>query len=109
LNKINKKRYIGQTYSIKNRFYRHKNELLKNKHNNTHLQNAWNKYGQPFTESFKNALTNIWELVKSIGKSFEDVWLNGTGEYTCSLILQILTNIFNIIGSLASKFSEAWN
>lgn len=73
------------------------------------LENAWNKYGQPFTESFKNALTNIWELVKSIGKSFEDVWLNGTGEYTCSLILQILTNIFNIIGSLASKFSEAWN
>lgn len=45
MNKINKKRYIGQTYSIKNRFYRHKNELLKNKHHNTHLQNAWNKYG----------------------------------------------------------------
>ena len=45
INKINNKRYIGQTYSIKNRFYRHKYELSNNKHHNAHLQNAWNKYG----------------------------------------------------------------
>lgn len=73
------------------------------------LKNAWSKYGKGFTDSFKDALNNIWELVKSIGKSFETVWLNGTGEETCSLILEILTNIFDIIGSLASKFKEAWD
>lgn len=46
INKINQKRYIGQTYSIKNRFYRHKKELRKNIHHNNHLQSAWNKYGE---------------------------------------------------------------
>lgn len=44
-NIVNNKTYIGQTYSIKNRWYRHKNELLNNKHHNCHLQSAWNKYG----------------------------------------------------------------
>ncbi len=45
-NIINDKKYIGQTYSIKNRWYRHKQELENNTHHNKHLQYAWNKYGQ---------------------------------------------------------------
>ncbi len=44
-NKINNKKYIGQTHSIKNRIYRHINELNKSVHPNKHLQNSWNKYG----------------------------------------------------------------
>lgn len=44
-NKINNKKYIGQSYSITNRWYRHKNELKNNCHHNKHLQSAWNKYG----------------------------------------------------------------
>lgn len=73
------------------------------------LKNAWDKYGKGFTDAFKTALGSIWELIKSIGSSFKEVWTNGTGELTCSLILQILTNVFNIIGTLASKFKEAWD
>lgn len=73
------------------------------------LKNAWANYGQSFVESFKYGLGQIWELIKSIGRSFEEVWLNGTGELTCSLILQILTDVFNIVGNIAKGFSEAWN
>lgn len=73
------------------------------------LKNAWSNYGEKFTESFNNALSNTLKLVKSIGKSFGEVWLNGTGEETCSLILQILTNVFDIIGYITGGINEAWN
>lgn len=73
------------------------------------IKNAWENYGKDFVDSFQNGLKNIWELVKSIGNSFKDVWMNGTGERTVSLILQILTNIFNIIGSIAGGLNKAWN
>lgn len=73
------------------------------------LKNAWKNYGKDFVDSFQDGLKSIWELMKSIGRSFEEVWLNGTGERTCSLILQIFTNIFDIIGSIADGLNEAWN
>jgi group I intron endonuclease len=37
--------YIGSSIYIQRRFSQHKNYLTKNKHNNTHLQRAWNCYG----------------------------------------------------------------
>lgn len=72
------------------------------------IQNAWDKYGADFIDSFKYGLNSIWQLVKAIGSSFEEVWTNGTGEATCSFILQILTNIFNTVGNVASGLREAW-
>lgn len=50
LNKVNKKCYIGSSVNIKERIRKHKFDLRKNKHENQHLQNAWNKYGE---ENFK--------------------------------------------------------
>ena len=44
-NKINRKKYIGQSVDIYDRWYQHKYELSNNRHHNNHLQNAWNKYG----------------------------------------------------------------
>jgi group I intron endonuclease len=44
--KINNKIYIGYSSNIKKRFYLHKLKLKKNKHENSYLQNAWNKYGE---------------------------------------------------------------
>ncbi len=72
------------------------------------LQNAWKKYGTDFVNSFQDGLKSIWEMINSIGKSFNEVWMNGTGERTCSLILQILTNCFDIIGDFAKGFDDAW-
>ena len=46
LNKINQKVYFGQSRDIELRFKRHKNDLRGNKHQNIHLQRAWNKYGE---------------------------------------------------------------
>jgi group I intron endonuclease len=46
-NTINGKVYIGQTIrEATTRFRQHRKELRTNKHPNSYLQNAWNKYGE---------------------------------------------------------------
>lgn len=70
---------------------------------------AWGREGAATIESIKYALHGIWYLIKSIGKSFLEVWTNGTGERILVVILQILQNIFNIIGDIATTFANAWN
>lgn len=45
-NKINHKKYIGQSINIEYRWKRHIRELNNNSHINEHLQKSWNKYGQ---------------------------------------------------------------
>lgn len=52
--------YIGSSINIEKRFKRHKNDLLNNKHKNTHLQREYNKYG---LDSF------IFEVVEISSKS----------------------------------------
>ena len=45
-NKVNHKKYIGQSVNIKNRWYQHRVDLNGNKHDNDYLQKSWNKYGK---------------------------------------------------------------
>jgi group I intron endonuclease len=42
----NSKFYIGSSYSIKKRISQHFSALRRNKHDNAHLQSAWNLYGE---------------------------------------------------------------
>lgn len=69
---------------------------------------AWQNEGENTINSLKYALSSIGELSKSIARSFEEVWINGTGQETCELILQILQDVFNIIGDIAVAFNNAW-
>lgn len=45
-NTLNKKVYIGSSKNIYQRLLKHFALLRHNKHENAHLQNAWNKYGE---------------------------------------------------------------
>jgi group I intron endonuclease len=45
-NTVNNKKYIGQSVDIKCRWRNHRYELRNNRHDNIHLQNAWNTYGE---------------------------------------------------------------
>lgn len=45
-NKINNKKYIGQSIHIHRRWNEHKWELNNNVHHNDYLQKSWNKYGE---------------------------------------------------------------
>ena len=44
-NIIDDKKYIGSAKNLKKRWYEHKYTLKNNSHDNSYLQNAWNKYG----------------------------------------------------------------
>lgn len=72
------------------------------------IQNSWNTYGKGVIDSIKNSFNSILGLLGTIGKSFGEVWLNGTGEKTVGFIFQILTNIHTIIGNIADAFKNAW-
>lgn len=46
LNTTNSKRYIGSAVNLASRWIKHRSKLLMGKHENKHLQRAWNKYGE---------------------------------------------------------------
>jgi group I intron endonuclease len=46
LNWTNGKVYVGSASYLRKRISDHKCQLIKNKHDNQYLQNAWNKYGE---------------------------------------------------------------
>ena len=73
------------------------------------VTDSWNKYGKEVMDSFKFALNELSELTKSIGKSFGEVWQNGTGKKTVSEILLIVKNLCDFVGYLAKRFREAWD
>jgi group I intron endonuclease len=45
-NLINGKKYYGSSLNMRHRWSQHKTHLNHGNHNNPHLQNAWNKYGE---------------------------------------------------------------
>ncbi len=57
--KTNDKFYVGKTKRFKDRRSSHLSGLRNNKHDNVHLQNAWNKYG---SKSFSFILVMLCEL-----------------------------------------------
>lgn len=75
----------------------------------TPFKQAWEAEGQATIDAAMFALQNLGELAGSIGKSFYEVWTNGTGTQTLSLILQIAQNVLNVIGNIAERLNEAWN
>lgn len=44
-NVVNNKKYVGYSRDVSNRLYKHKCNLVENKHDNDYLQKAFNKYG----------------------------------------------------------------
>lgn len=73
-NSINNKKYFGLSTNIKRRWSDHKNSLRKNKHENSLLQNAWNKYGE---ENFEFEIVKTLEnkIIKELS-DFEIYYIN---------------------------------
>jgi len=58
-NLINHKKYVGQSIDIYTRWINHKSALNNNRHNNEHLQKAWNTYG---CENFKFYILEVCDV-----------------------------------------------
>ena len=79
INIINNKFYVGSAVDLKRRKTRHFSELRKGKHNNRHLQAAWQKYGEAAfifvvveelsPEADLLAAENVW-LKEHVGKDY---------------------------------------
>lgn len=86
LNTINGKCYIGSTSRIfGERWCQHKTELNNNKHKNTYLQNAWNKYGKEAFVFIEQERLNNNELTINQIREREQYWIdNLKPEYNLS-------------------------
>lgn len=73
------------------------------------FQDAWKNQGQKVIDAWKYALGEVIGLASAIGKSFMEVWTNGTGQKFIENILILLADVLNIIGDIAKAFKDAWN
>ena len=99
VNTVNGKIYVGSGVCFKIRWGQHKSDLKNNKHDNSYLQNSWNKHGKDNFEFI------ILEVVKDKEKLIEreQHWLDKTK--CCKR--KIGYNIYSIAGSsLGMRHSE---
>lgn len=73
------------------------------------FQDAWKNQGQKVIDAWKYALGEVIGLASSIGKSFMEVWTNGTGQKFIENLLILLADVLNIIGDISKAFKDAWN
>lgn len=72
------------------------------------FQDAWKNQGQRVIDAWKYALGEVIGLASAIGKSFMEVWTNGTGQLFIENILILLADVLGIIGDIAAAFRRAW-
>lgn len=72
------------------------------------FQDAWKNQGQRVIDAWKYALGEVIGLASAIGKSFMEVWTNGSGQLFIENILILLADILGIIGDIAGAFKRAW-
>lgn len=73
------------------------------------MKAAWETTGKTVMDNLSYATNGVWELIKSIGRDWLNIWSNGSGQTLCESILNILGNISGIIGDIANSFNTAWN
>ncbi|WP_282799276.1 phage tail protein [Lactococcus lactis] len=73
------------------------------------FQDAWKNQGKKVIDAWKYALGEVIGLASAIGKSFMEVWTNGTGQKFIENLLILLADVLNIIGDIAKAFKDAWN
>ncbi|MCT3099389.1 phage tail protein [Lactococcus lactis] len=72
------------------------------------FQDAWKNQGQKIIDAWKYALGEVIGLASAIGKSFMEVWTNGTGQKFIENLLILLADVLGIIGDIAKAFKDAW-
>jgi phage-related protein len=73
------------------------------------FQEAWAAEGLNTINAAKHALDGIKAAAESIGRSFMQVWTNGTGTLFLTNILKIVQDILDFVGNIGIAFSKAWD
>ena len=90
-NLVNGKFYIGSSKNIMKRFKEHKSDLNEQMHDNLHLQNAWNQYGEG---NFKFEI--IEECEPSMQFEREQFYLNAFNPFE--------DNGYNIVRQISKEY-----
>ena len=72
------------------------------------MKDSWEAEGQSVINAAQYTFSNVIGLAQAMGRSFLEVWTNGTGERTCTNILRLVTLVFNMVGDIAGAFKRAW-
>lgn len=90
-NTVNGKLYVGSTNNISVRWNKHRALLRHNKHQNTHLQSAWNKYGEESFEfsiieecSIESLIEREQYFIDKLGPEYNQTKVAGKVEMTSS-------------------------
>lgn len=83
-NTVNNKTYIGSSKNIYQRLLKHFALLRHNKHQNSHLQNAWNKYGE---DNFRWFIIEFCDIEKLEQLEQESINLFGA-EYNITRVVE---------------------
>ena len=70
------------------------------------LKNAWDTYGSSVLDSFKDRWSSTFDFMKTLYKSFESVWTNGTGEKFVGNILQSVKTINTINANIYKSITK---
>ena len=104
INVVNNKFYVGSAVDLKRRKTRHFSELRTGKHNNKHLQAAWDKYGE---SSF------IFVVVEEVSESInildvENIWLKEHvgKEYCYNIGVDAVAPMLGMSGILSPTFGR---
>lgn len=72
------------------------------------LKEAWNREGKFVMDSWKYALGEVGDLIKSIGSDFLEVWQQEKTIKIFEDLLHIIGDIGLVVGNLAHNFRLAW-
>ncbi|MGM0214972.1 hypothetical protein [Enterococcus sp. AZ109] len=72
------------------------------------IKAAWDAQGQKVIDAWKYALREVIGLIQGIGRSFMEVWTNGTGQRFVENLLILLADVLSIVGDIAGAFKRAW-
>jgi GIY-YIG catalytic domain len=97
--KVNGKIYIGSAVALNARWLKHRTDLRRGKHRNSHLQFAWDKYGE---ESFDFSVLEF--ATRGSLLQVEQNWIDKTG---CAN-RKIGFNIYPVAGSPGDTFVQEW-
>ena len=73
------------------------------------FKDAWENEGMATINAIKRMFGSFKGLFQSIGKSFKEVWQNGTGQHTVETLLRITQNIANFWANIADNIKKAWD
>lgn len=73
------------------------------------FKRAWDEKGQEVLNAVKRTFNELNALCKAVGRSFSEIWNDGTGLRLVKSFLKTLTLVFDTVGDIAAAFRLAWN